>query len=1804
MAYLRASLCISVIIIFELCIHPFVLGDETNLRDPDRKSKQLRGLQEMRKLPLFDHRKTVNDLSDKDAVDRSTRVQLDLISDNMGSFSSDQINNEITLTSTENQTVKHVVASETIEQAAQPVEFATDATTSANAITSTVTVPKMATAPSLSVKSNVPNNYEVLEKEKFFVELARRILDVKKQGLTKTSFIIHPINSPLPTYRPLPPMLTKAQVFRRIYDDSDLDKSVNNLNTPTDINEKVDSFNISDNLSTTEEVTTKITELPDQESSESIVQTDVEMHPHTTLLGSHHSLIEKLQPEPENEPIVSSLVNQLKEILNATVVIESITSDKSITKSVTEPSTNDIIEISTKVDPTTFETQPDETIGTTRSSTAAYVTPDFKTNAIHDEVTSFLKSVAFGSGFQGAFVGELVNNFNNLNNNAVKLLHNLLINPLKFSSPTTESSFLKESSFNIQDSHANNMNFTSHFQPSDPVINSNSVTKNTDENWMPYRSMSRSSRGGGTIEVITAPSVKKFQLVVGSSLHSEPRHSSSFQRRSGFPNMNGLRVGVGMPPPDALKALPPGAQLVLPSQLQRMPILPKITFNEDNIPVPVSNVRPSSSLPDKRTQNSPMSALSSLPNFIASFFSGRPVKRRNRTNPERNRNSQDDAHVRRHFSDRQKMPHFHRNADYNSLRPQPNEEVINLQAPGPIPVTKRPINEPYFTEQFSTTHESQPHFSAPIEDGYQEHYDSHIPVNGYHHDNHDSFTRENNSPITYFSDQRRHENVDNEYNGDSIDEESSHFAVRYHENGSSDDKFIDSEGFQSQNLGFQPLHDEHSRLQSDAHLTNGRDYETQDLEPIREENINENQHSDSNYYSHRSDSYQYDDYNPERHPEYDDDFADFDHEFKKNEGIENIGFTPIHVEPNSFDYDVPLVDHRNSAPNNDNFAVNEDQNISKQSSRILPQPTIVDNETLLNSSDYYEDYRYDRETNHDANVFKMEPIQYHEEVLTPNIDSLLQNELNKVISPETNTDNIGEVASDQENVNFESDEVFDDRSDYDHEFYENRDYELSDSEIESYQVSSEFPTTTSDDNIHINFGDKIKEHVPFDYASAADNIVDESIPRGQITQYAGAAPYDSSAAEVTHSVRQHDVKYDYAPEYYEYVYYDTQDALVNNEDGTDPSNSNEYLFDEYSTSENVKNLSNVPSMIFPETDNHAVIKEMASPSNSHVQSADQSRVFNHNLAKSHEEDTYQDDIYVNEPVQPIGALSKVNIDQMFTDDLQSLEQHSPKSKTFDQRRERPRQYRRPSLPSVGQNGNPDSSAAYLFNTIDLVPHSADSFNTRHIVDEHPSNSSEMMNGSYSNDEINFTVTNINEIVEDLAPADEYMAYVLIGSCVGLALLSITGVLLIIRFKKSCGSRQIRSRQRLQKGALPNVSSTPETFLESDVGGHKLGSWFTGKGGTFGSGKLRSNMALPDVEDLRRDQPERSSSRRDLLSMHSNSSGSASPQSLDANIHNDKKSEKSSESWLRRGFERNVESGDLKKEYRDITRHAVSNQIFDSKGRPVTSQDSEFLTNKSEGEFYTTDSEFYDPTTAGEDGDSSRYLEDSQDVDTLDQIRGMRSVTTSQELGEKLSHDIRHFQTRESPMTSRDSTVDKKQRRGHEDSNLRRTTSEASFTRDNVQNEVFLEFDNIFKQHGQYLSTSDGHQSSLDRASEGPADKRSNSPDSIETQKHAAPSSVGERRRISDHHGGAGIKHNHHHGSRHHRTRSTSVSSKKEHVGIIGVPSNKSPPTPPRFTPPPPPPRPPKPDRLSKTSSSGGDSSSKSPKKGNRDDRLV
>ena len=1705
--------------------------------------KQLRAQQELRKISLFDSPSLVNNLSKNNAADKPTLFQMNHVSENVNSYS-EHPNRSSNYSDSISTIVRplSLIGIENSKPANAP--HARDSSQNGSAPGPTPLISNL-------VNNNIHTDEE--DKENFFVELARRIIDVRKQGPTKTSFIIHPKNVPAPSYLPLPPVATtKDYTYRKISDDHQLD-SVNHFKGLTNF---TDGSSYPKHSSTTEKLTTSM--ISGAETSSPNEYIHLEMHPHTTLLGSQDSLIEKLQPKPENEPLVSSLVNQLKDILsNASFVNDIALNRSSSSTPAVEGSTINSVEMTTVSDDTS-DTSAGETDGTTRSTTS-YGTTNLNTDIIHDEVTNFLKTVASGSGFKGPFVGELIKNFNSLNNNAVKLMYNLLISPLTATSSTTQSSVQLHK---LNSEEFSTLKESSVFEPSEPVPNSVLISDQMDDDtWAPYRSTSRSSRGGGLIAVITAPPAKKFELVVGSSLHSEPRQNSEFNRRSGIPNIRSLQVGVGVPPPDAMKALPRGAQLVSPSQLMRLPNIPRIAFNEENIPVPITKIRPSDSPAHKKDQNSSaMSALSSLPSFIASFFSSKPVNRRNH-NKQEQRNRNEPSHRAWNPTQRRRLP------EQNQFDLNPEEMIFShendehffpvddssiLRAPGPMPVNKIIQQHNSFTENLAPvshkiTHDSSP--SSPESAFHVHDVKEYVSSIGYHHQGHDSHIPDANVPVSYVGDE-------NEF----VTEESSHFAVRHH-----------ADPYQTYDL--------HSNDQP------------HDFEPLKREHIIDNDQSESKYYVHEPNSKQYNDYEYEN--QYDD-HGTFNGKLPdvniEDHNMDDYSFKPMHVET------VERQDHSDHFHMGDEVKIelknkstdyhfpNNIADVTNSVNKLIPRPVIIDTDQPGNSSDYDNDFSYDEPVHPISNVFKLRPIRYQEDIPISEDDTFVR-EKNEVYKTSESLDTFKAQKVDDSNIALFS---------HSDELAGNGKTVLAhENDFEKTGFNSKHSDPNNVELSHNNFGEKVVEEAvnEHDY----EEVADESIPHGRITEYAGTPPvkpFDDSNVEVNYSSAD---KYDY----YDYSYDNpTAGDVMENDHINEKSKPN---------LDRIEFLSNKSASV-NDSDPFPVVQGVASMDSSQVISPDQARIFNHNHAKSHREDTSNFEIHVNDPVEPIDSLSKIDINQMFTDDSQYFDPVIHVEDSNRPLKHQPKLYRRPSSPAPVDDSDPepDDSATYLFNTIDLIPHSADSFNTRYVVND-SKNIPKMRNTSLKEEQINFTVNNLNEIVEELAPADEYMAYVLIGSCVSLALLSITGVLLIIKFKKSCGSRQIRSRQRISKGSLPNVSHSPETFLESDAGGHKLGSWFTGKGGTFGSSKLRSNMALPGVEDLRRDHPERSSSQRDLLSITSDSSGNTSHRSMERNFDNEQKkkaTEKSKESWIQSdSVNHNNETNehvDLTKEFKRTSRHQSGNETLDTKKRrhrdPATSHDTDFLTNKSEGEFYTTDSEFYDPTSCGEDEESSRYMEDSHDVDTIDKMRS-RSVTTSQELGEKLSHDIRHFQDRENSVTSRESTVDKKLKRSNDGGNLRRTTSEASFTRDNVQNEVFLEFDNIFKQHGQYLTASDGQQSSMERTSD---NKRPNSPDSIETQK----ANANDRRRFPS--GNSGPKQNTTTNNRHHRTRSASVSSAKKVAGGSSTIS-KSPPTPPRFTPPPPPPRPPKPDRLTKASAPGGTIESNkmsSSDRKDRDDRLV
>lgn len=579
----------------------------------------------------------------------------------------------------------------------------------------------------------------------------------------------------------------------------------------------------------------------------------------------------------------------------------------------------------------------------------------------------------------------------------------------------------------------------------------------------------------------------------------------------------------------------------------------------------------------------------------------------------------------------------------------------------------------------------------------------------------------------------------------------------------------------------------------------------------------------------------------------------------------------------------------------------------------------------------------------------------------------------------------------------------------------------------------------------------------------------------------------------------------------------------------------------------------------------------------------------------------------------------------------------------------------PLPPAEVHFGSNDLAVSHLWNNIQLIPLAPELFDTSETASEdnlnltslfydavpispteHPNIKNDLTELHWNNFD-----TSIDQVSaeKELTPEEEvenakFMAYVLIGACCGLALLSVAGIIVIIRFKKTCGSRQIRTRTRLtEQNSIEDSSRLDagpvDTLTLGGESGHKLGSWFTGRHEHhLGSGKLRSNMTLPDVHDLKREK-NKTGSTRDLLSLtseSSTSSRSSSPrqgrggartagESRAGGTHSE--SEEPRGSWLHGEYrasnsdlsqtaaqdlayiprhyhgrdphptssssrpthplhtphqqesfryrtESSMESEELKhrssREHRytaEKTGKEDAQERMHSGRRPryvVSSLESEELNDHlghSEREPCTTDSEAEDRTTHYDEDDSrdpSCYTGHSRELDDTVASRGAAPVTsmTSQELGDHLSRDLKQYQTRR----SRQHQEDKREAEGDEGTHgeeLQRSQSQVSFSRDNVQNEVFLEFDNIFRQHGQYLSGDPiPPASTLGRVSRRTTDtllsvSRANTPDSIDMS--------------------------HHHSFSHHRDHRTS-----------DLPS--PPTTPPRFSPPPAPPRPPKPGHLS------------------------
>nr|XP_053627550.1 uncharacterized protein LOC128685085 [Cherax quadricarinatus] len=554
-------------------------------------------------------------------------------------------------------------------------------------------------------------------------------------------------------------------------------------------------------------------------------------------------------------------------------------------------------------------------------------------------------------------------------------------------------------------------------------------------------------------------------------------------------------------------------------------------------------------------------------------------------------------------------------------------------------------------------------------------------------------------------------------------------------------------------------------------------------------------------------------------------------------------------------------------------------------------------------------------------------------------------------------------------------------------------------------------------------------------------------------------------------------------------------------------------------------------------------------------------------------------------------------------------------------------------------GEHDPSVAHLWKNIQLIPLAPDLF--EHATQDYDDtmNLTSLFDGAVplspgsnqdlepdghdldgvASDTSGGHVTMSEEVMEDTDKANaKFMAYVLIGACCGLALLSIAGVIVIVRFKKTCGSRQIKTRSRLtEQDSIESISRRVENLTLGGESGHKLGSWFTGRNEQFGAGKLRSNMALPEVQDLKREKSSKSGSTRDLLSISSESSRSNSPGEVQRGEESGRTDdEEPRSSWLHdeyraSGSEASQEEQDQAYSPQQYQQSRSSPDTVTPKSHPadhhsvrpessvevdhmersvrerrytgqprsdddqlqrsasrrgpryISSMDSDELEERlvTRDPHYTTDSELDDGTTHYDDDDESRepsrYFSDSRELDDVVASRRMDlAIMTSQELGEHLSRDLKQYQSRRTSKVQQQQEDNRDTSRLHESSQevegedgsreLQRSQSQVSFSRDNVQNEVFLEFDNIFRQHGQYLN-SEPAASTLGRVSRGTDDthvsvSRANTPDSIDL-----PTEF--------------------------------LQDLRDHDDRERLPSS-APTTPPRFSPPTAPPRPPKPGHLS------------------------
>ena len=1761
--------------------------------------------------------------------------------------------------------------------------------------------------------TNQPTTSKMEEKEKFYQDLAQRILNVKKQGLSKTSFIIHPQNAPLPNYHESPSVETTSNVDRDII-----------YSNETSIEIKNQILAESNNPNSENDLPSNDNEIP-----------NISMQNNTETSDSY-MLNKEVKPTKNDEIIVSSLIDKLRGIME---------DDQEVLSTITAADTVVTEETVTDVDQTTTAFNYDA-VGSSESTTEK-VSSKEKLDHSHGEVTNFLKNVAFNGNYQTDFIRELIGSFNNLNDNAVSLLYDLLIKPLKYSE-MYEKKDVNHEDYSLTEDHENfSEDNAIYFNPSE--LDQQSTLRLTEDgtNWHPYRSAPRSARGNSHVNIITAPpvSVNEYQMVVSSSLNSQRPKSldsqfqqrsgfasdsqfqqrsgfalddsqfqqrsglaldSQFEKRAGFAPVENMRLGVGLPPPDAMEALPDGAKLILPSQLEHKPVIPNLRFNQNGVPVPFSN--PTSS--NRRRQNTPLSALSSLPNFFASFFSGERRNQQNRrriSNPNDNQQNRrritipnDDQQNRRRINIPIEDPHIRS----QEVRYDPRRQ--NSPTAAPPPVYKRETSQPFRNRPLADINPPKEEFRVPVD--YNENYNNYrkeqpsIDHRNSHDNYHDHKPEENDNRDYAYADedQSSHFSVQKEDEGD-IDTSQSQSFNQYHDQPLPDErsKYVPKYNhakpsiFPKENIVRQGSNidriNTNTRSNSDYDsphslrnpITEGKEWikfshpdETLDRRDAKQERTEQITFPEETQNTDRDEknTYEYNDKNSGN-------FAQFsygrptsferipsDRRINDNKVThrDNIGNQqkeiPLdrrgnqdHVVYDSFedlnqknyalgndeqnentksnDYFEPVP--RGATRNDEGHYIHENNNypvidrgndesiglgnrkpskFTPSDNKIIPQPELIN----INHDDH--------ETNYDQTNIAFNISDNAPEKVIPSIKNKIKHENYDMIQSFERSDakdviqtfkrSDAKQIKEAEKQSKEAEE----ESQYYYQDYQYYDYE---------NEPTEKPTNLR------KFGVKLSNVTEENSQNSKDNVsnneMDEFIPDGKITEYAGIPPLglsdkpkfkeDEPKKTFTRNIQKNR---NYGPALTDRpdnkeIARDVSNEIFNrNKDYHDQEISNQdkgYIdheisnrdkdyheheisnrdknYDEYEISNRDENyqeheisnrdkdyheheISNRDkdyheheiSMNDPEPSIEPTNAKVPQIGMREVEPTFQSPIFNHNM-KNKPDKNSQDDHESDKPIELENPENNHDIESKSK--IQRKFPNKKRNKVFK------RQY-----PGSATESNEDYSGKYLYKTVALVPQNSDNYNTRQVVyDNRETISSENITHRNSNRRIpkeNNTITSTEK--------KEYMAYIVIGACIGLSLISISGVLLIFRFKKSCGSKQIISRQRWTEDSLPRVTKTPESLIENE-GGHKLGSWFTGKGGDFTNSKLRSNMALPVVEGLCRDQPERSSSRRDLISLATSSSGSSSPPS----VHNVDESQHSLKGRSPEGSWRHKDSDEQNRARRlsdsDHSRASVREKSVRRKTDvmydPMESRDLSYNIRTGAGDAYTTDSEFYDPRSVMSGTDSEAFIFDRN----FDSRMSKMSGTTSQEFGERVSNDLRNFRHRVQSSSSPESTIDKRQ----PSKTTQPEGKSLSRDRDNAQNEVFLEFDNILKQHGQWTG-SEGH-NSLDHNQGTLSEKRSNSPDSIEAEwktnsggrrsKRASPRA--ERLAERDLSGKSPRVER----TPVHRQSGRSHKSSRTSPTIAGG-YEKTPPIPPKYTPSTPPkidspqsapPRPPKPDRL-------------------------